>query len=104
MTDLSALSTGLDAVAREVPGVVALYSARPAIVTTVRQLAAGSESPSLVDVRESDGSLAIVASIAVDSRERAPEIAAAVSAALLDAVPDGTRATVHVRVSRIVES
>ena len=101
MTDLTLLAAQLDDIARSVPGVSALYSTRPAIVTSLRQVAAGPEATSLVDVRSTDEGVSIVASIGVTSEIQGPRTAAAVSAALLDALPDGLHGAVHVRISRV---
>lgn len=101
MTDLALLGRELDVVVRAVPGVVALYSARPAIVTSLRNVTAGDDPTSLVQVQSTDEGLSIVASIGVSSEWQAPHTAAVVSAAVLDAVPDGVHARVHVRVSRV---
>ena len=92
----------LDEIVRSVPGVLALYSAGPAVVTSARQLVAGAGDVSLVSVRENAGGTEIIASIGVGGDEQAPRIAAAVSAAILAAVPDGSSASVHVRVSRVL--
>ncbi|CAN5192516.1 hypothetical protein BH11ACT5_BH11ACT5_10510 [soil metagenome] len=101
-TDHAELAARLDEVVRGVPGVSALYSATPAIVTSVRQLASGTAPASLISVRSSDDGCAIVASIGVASSVQGPRTAAAVSSAILAALPADLVASVHVRVSRVV--
>lgn len=100
--DLAALAVRLDDVVRAVPGISILYSATPAIVTSVRQIASGGAPTSLVAVREVDGALQIVASIGVGSDAQGPATAADVSAAVLGELPAGTDAKVHVRISRVL--
>ena len=92
----------LDDIVRSVPGVLALYSAPPAVVTSARQLVAGGGDVALVSVRGTPEGSEIVASIGVGGQEQAPRIAAAVSAAILAALPEGVPASVHVRVSRVL--
>ena len=96
------LAARLDDVVRAVPGVSVLYSATPAIVTSVRQLASGGTTTSLVQVREGEHGLRIVASIGVLATVQGPQTAAEVSAAILEALPPGVGATVHVRISRVL--
>ena len=100
--DFAALAISLDEVARTVPGVAAIYSSSPAIVTTVRQIGAGTDPASLVTIHTTDDGCHILANIAVKSSIHGPQTAAAVSAALLDALPADLAATVQVRVSRIL--
>lgn len=100
--DLTALAARLDDVVRGVPGVSTLYSATPAIVSSVRQIASGGAAASLVQVREVDGVVQIVASIGVGSDAQGPATAADVSAAVLGELPPGTDARVHVRISRVL--
>ena len=102
--DLAALAASLDDVVRAVPGVSVLYSSAPAIVTAVRQIGAGAENARLVSVRQGGDAFEIVANIGVISKVQGPQTAAAVSAALLAAVPDGLPVSVHVRISRILSS
>lgn len=99
--DFSTLAAELDAIVRAVPGVSELYASSPAIVTTLRQIAPGSGSATLVDVRKTTEGCAITANIGVLTSIQGPQTAAAVSSAILDAVPSGLAATVHVRISRI---
>lgn len=101
--DVAELTATLDALVRTIPGVSALYSSAPAIVTTVRQIAAGGDSPSLVSVRSTDDGYDIVANIGVASEQQGPQTAAAVSSAILDAVAPALVSGVHVRISRIVD-
>ena len=100
--DLATLAASLDDVARGVPGVSALYSSSPAIVTSVRQIGSGAEKVQLVSVRKGAEAYEIVANIGVASTVQGPQTAAAVSAALLAALPADMAARVHVRVSRIL--
>ena len=105
MIDPKALAAELDIVVRAVPGVVSLYSTAPAIVSAVRQLAEGpegAEGGTLVTVRSVHGVWQVATSIGVASTVQAPRTAAAVSAALLAAIPDGLEAAVTVRISRIL--
>ena len=105
MIDQKALAAELDIVERSVPGVVSLYSTAPAIVSAVRQLAEGTgetEGGTLVTVRSAQGVWRVAASIGVASSVQAPHTAAAVSAALLAAIPDDLEAAVTVRISRIL--
>lgn len=102
MIDPEALASELDIVVRNVPGVVSLYSTAPAIVSAVRQLTEGPEGGTLVTVRSVEGVWQVAASIGVASSVQAPHTAAAVSAALLAAIPAGLEATVTVRISRIL--
>lgn len=99
--DLSALAVQLDDIVRAVPGVNVLYSATPAIVSSVRQIAPGGATTSLVQVRAADDGVQIVASIGVLASVQGPATAADVSAAILAAVPEGLEAKVHVRISRV---
>ncbi len=92
----------LDDVVRAVPGVVALYSAAPVVVASARQIVATGKDVALVSVRGTPEGSEIVASIGVGGQEQAPRIAAAVSAAILAALPEGVPASVHVRVSRVL--
>lgn len=101
--DLAALAARLDDIVRAVPGVSALYSSAPAIVTTVRQIGTGAANARLVSVRANGEGYDITANIGVTSSIQGPQTAAAVSAALLAALPQGVLANVHVRISRIVE-
>lgn len=101
--DLSLLAERLDDVVRAVPGVRALYSAVPAIVTSVRQLGTGPEGLSLVEVRAVGDGCEITANIGVESAVQGPRTAAAVSSAILAALAPGLVATVHVRISRILD-
>ena len=100
--DLAALAGHLDDVVRAVPGVSALYSATPAIVSSVRQIASGGTAIGLVQVRAADEGLQILASIGVLPDVQGPATAAEVSSAILAAVPSGMDAKVHVRISRIL--
>ncbi len=100
--DLVLLASRLDDVVRAVPGVGALYSSTPAIVTSVRQIATRGEAASLVAVRPQGEAYEIVANIGVLKAVQGPQTAAAVSAALLAALPDGMLASVHVRISRVL--
>jgi len=99
--DLTTIASHLDAVVRAVPGVTELYASTPAIVTSLLQIAPGSAGSTLVSVRKSDEGCDIIANIGVRSSIQGPQTAAAVSAAILDALPPGLAATVHVRISRI---
>lgn len=93
---------GLDDVVRAVPGVVALYSSAPAIVSTVRQLTTGASSATLVGATSTDAGYEVVANIGVTSDVQGPRTAEAVSAAILAALAGETVASVHVRISRIL--
>lgn len=108
---LATLGDRLDAVVRGVPGVVALYSATPAVLHAVTQLALGSNTAaSLVRVTTTDTGIEILASVGVDPESQAPATAAAVASAIRAALADGAAATsadgaealVNVRVSRVV--
>ena len=101
--DVAELTGRLDALVRTVPGVSALYSSAPAIVSTVRQIAAGGDATRLVSVRSTDLGYEIVANIGVAAATQGPQIAAAVSSAILDAVAPAVVSGVHVRISRIVD-
>jgi hypothetical protein len=111
---LAALGAHLDAVVRAVPGVVTLYSATPAVLHAVTQLALGSNTAaSLVRVTTTDTGIEILASVGVDPESQAPATAAAVASAIRAGLADGAAgastagtdgavATVSVRVSRVV--
>ena len=94
------LALRLDAVVREVPGVVTLFAASPALVQTVRALTAG-EAP-LIEVGSNDAGLSITVSVGVAADAQAPVTARLVSDAVRAAV-DGP-AEIHVRVSRVTEA
>jgi len=94
---MSELAVRLDAVVREVPGVVTLFAASPALVQSVRALTAG-ETP-LTEVRTTDDGLTITVSVGVHADAQAPVTARLVSDAVRAAV-DGP-AEIHVRVSRV---
>lgn len=100
--DLSSIAAQLDAVVRTVPGVTELYASTPAIVSSLLQIMPGEAATSLVGVSQVGDSVEITASIGVGSSVQGPQTAAAVSAAILDALAPGIEATVHVRISRIV--
>jgi hypothetical protein len=100
--DLSGIAAQLDAVVRTVPGVTELYASTPAIVSSLLQIMPGAAATALVGVSQIGDSIEITANIGVGSSQQGPQTAAAVSAAILDALAPGTDATVHVRISRIV--
>lgn len=102
--ETAALAARLDDVVRTIPGVAALYSSTPAVIASVRQLAIGAEPSTLIAVSAVEDRCEIVVNIGVESTVQAPATAAAVSAAILDAVPTGLEAAVHVRVSRILHA
>ena len=100
--DLSSIAAQLDAVVRAVPGVTELYASTPAIVSSLLQIMPGAAATALVGVSQVGESIEITANIGVGSSVQGPQTAAAVSAAVLEALAPGTEATVHVRISRIV--
>ncbi|MBK4348202.1 hypothetical protein [Lacisediminihabitans changchengi] len=96
----SQLALKLDAVVRQVPGVVTLFAASPALVQSVRALTAGETS--LIEVGSDDSGLMITVSVGVDADAQAPVTARLVSDAVRAAV-DGP-AEIHVRVSRVTSA
>ena len=101
---MSALALRLDAVVRQVPGVVTVFAAAPVIVQSVRELTAG-ETP-LTVVATDDLGLTITVSIGVDAEAQAPVTARLVSDAVraaLDGQSQGP-AEIHVRVSRVTSA
>ena len=101
MTDTTALAQHLDDVVARIPGVTAVYSATPAIVNAVTQLALAGAPASRVSVAQGDGGLTVTASIGVDPDAQAPAVAAAVAAAVVAEIGGNDPATVTVRVSRV---
>lgn len=96
MTDLA---HQIEAAVRAVPGVIALYAVDPAIVRSVRELAAGPVS--LVDISGPVESPRISVSVGVAAVRGAPTTAATVGDAIRDALPAGLAAEIAVRVSRV---
>jgi hypothetical protein len=94
------LALQLDEVVRGVPGVVALFSTRPAVVQSARELAPASPV-ALVTVSRSSVGVSIEVSVGVASETQAPVTARGVSQAIRDALETGTPADIHVRIARV---
>ena len=96
MTDLAIL---IESAVRAVPGVVSLYSADPALVRSVKELALRTES--LVAITGSADAPTITISVGVDPSTAAPSTAATIAHAVHSTLPAGLDAEVIVRVSRV---
>jgi hypothetical protein len=101
--DLGALALSLDDVVRAVPGVVSLFAADPVLLRSTRQLTAHQAALALVTVTRSGESAEVTVSVGVGGGIQAPDTAAAVAAAVREALP-WPDAIVHVRISRVSSS
>ena len=102
MTDPQ-LSSRLEAAVRTVDGVASVFSHSPQLVQTIKAIAPGADAAAsrLVDVRETEAGLVILVSVGVHGTEQAPQTAAAVAAAVREAVGALPIADLRVRVSRV---
>lgn len=93
------LAAAIEAVVRDVPGVVTLYSPETVASRAARQLLPGSSS--LVLLSGPEDSPQIVISVGVDGTLQAPVTAATVAEAVRAALPPGSEAQISVRISRV---
>lgn len=93
------LAAAIEAVVRDVPGVVTLYSPETVVSRAARQLLPGESA--LVVVSGEAAAPRIEISVGVDGTLQAPVTAATIAEAVRAALPPDSEAQISVRISRV---